>query len=112
VPGGVRVSTGIKNISACGHFALASGQDCGHIAYTNNGNPETTQMTNLTEARLIISGNTYSSAFPGSRPWLAAQAARAELVAFDAAHPEIIAEIRRIAAEKKAQSAPTNHGWI
>lgn len=69
-------------------------------------------MNSLTEARLIISGSTYSSAFPGSRPWLAAQAARAELVAFDAAHPEIIAEIRRVAAEKKAQATPTNHGWI
>lgn len=63
-------------------------------------------MTNLTEARLIISGRTYSSAFPGSRPWLAAAAARAELVAFDAAHPEVIAEIRRLAAERPRRSAP------
>ena len=45
------------------------------------------------------------SDFPGSKRWKATQAARATLAAWDAAHPEIVAEIE---AEKAAKLAARN----
>lgn len=44
----------------------------------------------------------HDGCFPGSKPWLAAKAAEKELTAWDAAHPEFMAERSRRAAEAKA----------
>ena len=55
-------------------------------------------MDQLKRERQVLADkayNTYSpSNYPGSRAWRANMAAEAALEAFDAAHPEIVAEIR------------------
>lgn len=48
----------------------------------------------------------YTDAFPGSKPWMRHNAALKALTAFDAAHPEIAAEAKRVAEEaRKARYA-------
>ena len=56
--------------------------------------------------------NLYSpSSFPGSKEWRAQQEAQRALDAFDAEHPEIVAQIKaeRAAADK---AAAEDAGWI
>jgi hypothetical protein len=53
------------------------------------------------------------SDFPGSKRWKATEAARAKLAAWDAAHPEVLAEIEaeRI-AKAAARDAANKDTWI
>ena len=63
-------------------------------------------MTTLRAQRLILSDAEYNSynpdAFPGSRAWKANNIAAQALAAFDAEHPEIIAEIKAEQAAARA----------
>jgi hypothetical protein len=66
----------------------------------------TKDMTTLKAQRESISWRCDSDgAFPGSKKWTAANLAIKELQAFDAAHPEVIAEIH---AEHKARIGEAN----
>ncbi len=49
--------------------------------------------------------------FPGSKGWLECQKLQKELDAFDAAHPEIIAQIKAD-QDAKNKKAAKDAGWI
>jgi len=68
----------------------------------------------LENKRANLKRESYSDAFPGSLDWKAARAAEKELAEFDAAHPEIVAEIKSKEAKKKeADKKDTAQlGWI
>ena len=71
--------------------------------------------TNLKNQRRDLAETVYNlyspDNFPGSRAWIECNNARKELAAFDAAHPEIIAQIKDDQAAKSRQVAD-DAGWI
>lgn len=61
----------------------------------------------LADQRAEIAGRLAdrAGAFPGSSAWRQAQALEAELAAFDAAHPEVVAEINARRAARTSDAA-------
>ena len=68
-------------------------------------------MESLKSQREILDSRCYTDAFPGSKAWNRAAADRKVLAAFDAAHPEVLAEIEAERAAKQAARIAAANPW-
>lgn len=73
---------------------------------------QTTKMEELIKERQELAQDLFyceRGAFPGSEDWREENRCMSNLDKFDAEHPEVIAEIKKREAEKKAKTEPR---WI
>jgi hypothetical protein len=71
------------------HVHAANAAAAKTVDMTTPSTPTAVDSTLLDERRRLVDESDYGDAFPGSKAWLRAQPAIKELLAFDAAHPEV-----------------------
>ena len=69
-------------------------------------------MESLKSQREILDSRCHTDAFPGSKAWNRAAADRKALASFDAAHPEVVAQIEADRLADQAARCAAANPWM